>query len=251
MVNKKTVALTAIIVLFFVTPLFSMEKVFYTLRNYSKDPATLKDIEQHHQKIDVIIAQAYYVLKNGRVKGRIGQGDQSLAEKYHLKFMPMVTNEDYDAKAVSAFLGDQKAQQRTITTLLNYCKKYKVYGLQIDFEHITETKKNQFNRFYGQLSTALHRTGLALSVAVIPNPYPSSRSAYQQSRRRTWSGVFDLKYLAQKSDFVSVMAYDQHVNTTTPGPIAGIPWDKKVLDSVLTFIPKNKLSRLRRQISFA
>src|SRR5919109_352185 len=58
----------------------------------------------------------------------------------------------------------------------------------------------------------------------------------------SWRAAYDLAALARLSDFVTIMTYSQHTRRTTPGPQAGIPWMRSVVDYVLKAVPAEKLS---------
>ena len=45
--------------------------------------------------------------------------------------MPLVTNENFNAKQVDQFLNDQATQKQAINNLVRLCKNNHYYGLQI------------------------------------------------------------------------------------------------------------------------
>jgi cellulose synthase/poly-beta-1,6-N-acetylglucosamine synthase-like glycosyltransferase/peptidoglycan/xylan/chitin deacetylase (PgdA/CDA1 family) len=51
----------------------------------------------------------------------------------------------------------------------------------------------------------------------------------------------ELKYVAQHSDGILLMNYDQHENTSGPGPIAAEDWFENNLQHALELVPKDKL----------
>lgn len=215
---------------------------FYALRNFSQDPLIKKDLAKHHQVINRIIAQSYFVRADGSLGGEIGTNDQALAKRYGLKFMLMITNTDYDSTKITAFLNDKAAQQKMIRELLSVCDQHKPEGVQIDFEHMPADERAHFNEFYRQVAQTLHQHHYKVSVAIIPVAYPNTKAPFQSLRQRGWSSVFDPAFLEKYSDFVTVMAYDQHVENSPPGPIASIPWNQAILKQLAPLIPKNKLS---------
>ncbi len=68
------------------------------------------------------------------------------------------------------------------------------------------------------------------------------KSTYLQAKYNNWSGAYDLSALAKLSDFVTIMAYDQHTDTTTPGPVASYVWDQALIKDALKSTSRDKLS---------
>ena len=94
-----------------------------------------------------------------------------------------------------------------------------------------------------QTATALHKHGLKLSMAVVPNaPGYAGRGPFAKWIWEYWKGAYDLKALGQALDLVCLMTYDQHTRWTTPGPVAGMPWVMANLEYALKVVPKEKLS---------
>ena len=82
------------------------------------------------------------------------------------------------------------------------------------------------------------KDNLKLSIAIVAKT-TDDPSKYEPSFWKNWAGVFDYKTLAENTDFVSVMAYDEQ---NSGGPIATIAWQKKVLDYALKNVPPEKIS---------
>ena len=88
-------------------------------------------------------------------------------------------------------------------SLLKYCKLYRIHGINVDFEAMSERTERYFMQFLRELSMTLRPEGYLLSVDV---PVPSPWSDYYQR----------LRY-SEVCDYVIVMAYDEHY----PGSDAG------------------------------
>src|SRR5207247_896471 len=130
------------------------------------------------------------------------------------------------------------AQQKALDALLLECKKNNFAGVQFDLEMIPIKNKAALTQFYQNAADLLHKNGLIVSFALAPtltdDHFPT---LYQKKLYDVWQGVYDFKKLGEFSDFVTIMAYDQHASGTTPGPIASLPWDKQVIQHALQFIP--------------
>jgi spore germination protein YaaH len=100
-------------------------------------------------------------------------------------------------------------------------------GLQIDFEYIPQRDGEAFFSFLGEL-----RGGIKNKMFTIALP----------ARTRPLTGdVFDYSRISPLVDRVLVMAYDEHWSASEPGPIASLPWCKRVAEYALSVIGREKL----------
>ena len=106
-----------------------------------------------------------------------------------------------------------------------------------------EPEYTAFTHFYQKVANVLHQNGFKIAIALVPmlteNPPASD---YLKGKYEGWSGVYDYKTLGKSSDFVTLMAYDQHASITTPGPMAGVIWDEAIIQYALKYIPPEKIS---------
>jgi spore germination protein YaaH len=127
--------------------------------------------------------------------------------------------------------------------MLARCRRFGFYGIQFDFENILVTDKDAFTAFYRAAAKVLRANGFAISIAVVPrindDPGPTS---YHRWIYEYWRGVYDYKALADVSELISFMTYDQHTHFTPPGPVAGIPWMVQCIEFVLKSVPAEKIS---------
>jgi spore germination protein len=82
------------------------------------------------------------------------------------------------------------------------------------------------------------KNNLILSIAVIAQVSEKPED-YENNLWQNLIGVYDYKTLAENSDFVSVMAYD---DPESRGPVAEMSWLKRALEHSLKLIPASKLS---------
>jgi spore germination protein YaaH len=86
-----------------------------------------------------------------------------------------------------------------------------------------------------------HKHGLLLSAAVV-GKYSDERNPGSPGGYDDWSGVYDYPRLARDADFLSIMAYPQHTASTGPGPLAGLPWVRRIVDFTRSAVPAQKIS---------
>jgi spore germination protein YaaH len=133
-----------------------------------------------------------------------------------------VNDAGFDATAMARLLGDRQRRATLVTNLAQAAADAGADGLDIDFEHMNfgsdgasrTAVKKRFPRFLAQLQARLHADGRKLSVAL-----PARTGA----RDGSWE-VFDYRAIAPTVDRARVMAYDYHVPSGRPGPVAPLSW---------------------------
>lgn len=125
---------------------------------------------------------------------------------------PMFTNSSMSE--TSKMLSDYKSRENVINQIIKYIKQYNLDGINIDFEGMYETDKDNFSRFLIEIRPRLNEIGAVLSVDVTaPDGAPE------------WSLCYDRYTIGKVADYVMFMAYDQYgVSATKAGTTAGHNW---------------------------
>lgn len=225
-----------------------MEKLFYVLHNntpsrISAAKQTAVSLDKHFQSIDILVPQAYQIDENGMLWGAVDSDILQFARAHKMKLMPLITNTKFNKQIVHQFLLNQNAKTRAINAILEACQKQHYGGVQFDFEMVSVEDKDLLTQFYLAAAAALHKNNLSVSFAVAPlvtdNPQASD---FLKKIYANWEGAYDLKKIGEASDFVSIMAYNQHGGITTPGPTASIVWVEAAIQYALQYIPPQKIS---------
>lgn len=246
--QKKIFLLLMLVFLCFCHNAFAIENLFYMLRDDSPDKINdagtgFNSLKNNPNYIHIVGPQAYQVDRQGIVWGEVDSRIMTFAAQHQIKVMPLVTNVDFSHATIHAFLNDAAAQARTIQDLLTACQKNHYYGIQFDFEGISIDDKDALTRFYSAAADVLHKNGFAISVTVVPQLTTDPASSnFLGLRYENWSGAYDYKALAKSCDFLTLMAYDQHNDGTTPGPVAALPWVEDIIKYALQQIPAQKIS---------
>ena len=215
------------------------EALFYTR---DREDA-FRSFADHVEKISVVAPQVYQVMDDGVVWGQVDPRVLDLARRHDVKVMPLIRQPGFDQETFHRLLHDPEARARTVAALVDLAREHDFWGWQFDFENIRLADRDAFTTFYREAAEALHADGRTLSVAVVPFDGRTGATAYQRFMQANWRGAFDLKALAEIGDFISLMTYDQHTRRTPPGPIAGLPWVRRMLDHALAEgVPPEKLS---------
>ena len=101
-------------------------------------------------------------------------------------------------------------------------------GVQIDFEAVSRDDADLFADFLKELRGSLP-AGKRLSVAVPARTEPVAADAYDYAR------------IGPLVDRLVIMAYDEHWSTSSPGPVASLPWCAKVVDHARRVLARDKI----------
>ncbi len=224
---------------FFVVPKFvfgadySFEKIFYLSQANIEEG--VKSLNQNWQKVDIIAPQMYSVAPNLLLYGKLGPKLKKSISDHNLKVMPLVVNASFKQTTIHNLLLSQKAQDSVINGLVTLAKKDNYIGWQYDFENISYLDKDLYSAFVERTYKAFQQNNLALSVTVV------ARSVdYEDTNAfKNWSGVYDFKKIADNSDFITLMAYD---DPNSKGPTASVDFVNKALAYAKDKIPAEKLS---------
>ncbi len=216
-----------------------MERLFY----YVDAEDSYASLAQHIDQISVIAPQAFSVDENGVVWGEVDPRVMRLAGQHHVPVMPLIVNPGFNQQMLHELLTNDVARHRATQMLLELCRRNGFWGIQFDFEDLSIKDRDAYSRFVKETADALHAEDFKLSLAVVhrPDELPGP-TAYQAWLFEDWRAGYDLDALARSADFISVMTYSQHTRRTPPGPNAGLPWVRDVVQYFLDHMPAEKLS---------
>lgn len=100
-------------------------------------------------------------------------------------------------------------------------------GVQIDFESVSRDDAEHFFDFLRELRVRLP-VGKMLSVAVPARTAPTA-------------GAYDYSRIAPLVDRIVIMAYDEHWSSSSPGPVASLPWCSRIVEYAKSAIENDKI----------
>lgn len=109
--------------------------------------------------------------------------------------------------------------------------KYNLDGVNVDIENVTEVDNDNYTNLVKTLREKLPAEK-TVSVAVAANPNGWTTG---------WHGSYDYKELGKYADYIMVMAYDEHYEGGTPGPVASYDFIKNSIEYTLKYVPKEKV----------
>lgn len=179
--------------------------------------------------VNVVSPAFFYLDEKGNFKENIGSKGQAYIEWAHnngYKVWPMFSNAEAATKSLSItseIVNSYERRQELIEQLVNACVKYKLDGINVDFENMRQDDKDKYSRFIIELTPRLKEMGKVTSVDVTA-----------PDGSETWSMCFDRHIIGDVADYIVFMAYDQYgVSSNKPGTTAGYDWVKLSLNKFL------------------
>ncbi len=155
--------------------------------------------------------------------------DLIAASKEDTEIFPLISN--YDAvrgdwqPVIGQMLLNPQARLNLRTQLDKFFAANPSYrGLSLDFEELPDEAHAAYQTFIGELYQDFRAKNLRL--------YVNTATATEDD---------ELRFLAANTDGILLMNYDQHENTSGPGPIAAQDWFENNLQRTLKIVPKQKI----------
>jgi spore germination protein len=161
---------------------------------------------------------------DGTLLGTPDQSATGRASAAGIPIWPSLANDPVNPRGTDQLLNNPQAVARLINEMTNAVKYVGYSGINVDFEGMLGTDKVAFTAFIQQLATALHAHGAKLIVDIVPHDFAGLNQ---------YSAAYDVAAIGKAADLVDLMAYDQHGDGGTPGPVAGLDWDVSILKATL------------------
>src|SRR6201987_289265 len=211
------------------------------------DAASFSSLREYAHQIDMLYPEWLHVLgPEGNVQGL----DQQTYHYFNVvhdgkvrtvddEVMPFLKSEDTDMEVfplvnnfdetewkpeIARFLMDPAARANFRRQIDAFLASDKYRGLMVDFEDFAKNAQPGYLALLCELSQDLHAKGIKLYVSV-------------PARDRD----FDYAPIADRTDGVVLMDYDEHESENEPGPVASQDWFTKNLELAKQKIPLDKL----------
>jgi peptidoglycan-N-acetylglucosamine deacetylase len=221
---------------------------------YQNDEPSYSSLKQHIRQIDMLFPdwlhvvaadgnlvgatpefpiQLYSVVDKTGVHGVDPQNRIArliAATKKSMEVFPMLNDynpltQDWNGDAIGKLLENPAARQRLHDQLDQFLYANPQYhGICLDFELVPPQDRELYAQWIAELYHDLHAKNLRLYVNV-------------EIGNKDWF----LKALAANTDGVILMDYDQHEDSSEPGPVAAQSWFDANLQHMLAAIPKQKI----------
>jgi cellulose synthase/poly-beta-1,6-N-acetylglucosamine synthase-like glycosyltransferase/peptidoglycan/xylan/chitin deacetylase (PgdA/CDA1 family)/spore germination protein YaaH len=214
------------------------------------DAASFASLKEYYPQIDFLFPEWLHVLTaDGRLqsvtetnalfdtldeKGKPRQVDDKVmpflkSEKAPTEVLPLVNNFDpitnqWRPDVTAKFLGDPAARQRFRNELATFLETDQYKGITLDIEAFPDNSRGDYKQLVKELYGDLQSRGLKLYIAVPVN-----------------DKQFDYAGIAQLSDGLILMNYDEHYPGGEPGAVSSQDWFINNLEAALAVMPRDKI----------
>lgn len=216
-------------------PDFALDKEVAVFLVYWDQDKGFEDIKNNTDKISAVYPFWYEMQADGSIEYYTGAEDEEIIEfckNNNIKIIPVITN-DHDPDRVETLFADSNKTQTHINTIVSLVEDNGYDGVEIDYESLEATDREDYSDFMTNLSTKIHADGKLLATAVHA----------KTSDQGTWGGpaAQDWLVLGEVCDAIKIMTYDFHWSTSAAGDIAPLSWMEEVYDYAETVLPKEKV----------
>ncbi len=186
------------------------------------DDSSLASLKQNYNSLDWVVPE--WIRLSGDPKDPLvldmNQGAREALDflqknKPEIPVLPLLQNyknEQWNSDILVRSVSNEDQRQKLIAALLTQIDKYKFGGITIDIEEVPQSSQTNLFVFMKELRAELQTRGLILAQAV---PFDNPDWNY--------------KAYASVTDYLMLMAYDQHWSTGEAGPVAGQDWYESIL----------------------
>ncbi|MDB5284774.1 MAG: glycosyltransferase [Bacteroidota bacterium] len=169
-------------------------------------------------KMNMVLPEWLFVDPNGdSVIANIDLKAFGLLDTSKAKIVPLLTNnfgDKWNDSCVTRIVSTPESRSKFITGLMKVLRKWGFDGVSVDFEDLYSLHSDQdLVEFHRELYDSLHANKMIATQCIPP-----------------FNKDYKISELHKFNDYIFVMAYDQHFQSTKPGSISGGKWVEQVLD---------------------
>ena len=143
-----------------------------------------------------------------------------------MPILPLVQNyknEQWNTDILVKSVSTEEQRQKLIASLLDVIAKNHFGGLTLDIEEVPASSQTNLFIFVSEIHQELQQRGLVLAQAV---PFDNPDWNY--------------KAFASATDYLMLMAYDEHWSDGEAGPVAGQDWFERILSKRMEELSPSK-----------
>lgn len=159
------------------------------------------------------------------------------AKQENIKVLAILANlieeegDVWDHKRVELVIENSQKRKAHIEAIVAKVEEFGFDGVNIDYEALERSQRDNFSRFVQELSTSLHSKGKILGVAIHPKTSENNPKEDNGSHAQDWVAI------SRSADQMYFMTYGEHSLETDPGPVASITW----VNDIISYAKKLKV----------
>jgi len=186
-----------------------------------------KQVEQ--SEVNTLVPRWFFLNSSMQITDHTDSALLTWASTTNREVWPLLGNRS-NAEMTHQMLSSSANRTSVVTQVTAYVKKYKLDGINVDFENVLPTDRAGMTAFVTSLAASLHTIGAVVSVDVSPD------------LGTDWTEAFDYAKLGAVSDYMVLMGYEEHWNgDPIAGSVASLPWVERALDTMLTDVVRAKV----------
>lgn len=139
----------------------------------------------------------------------------------------------FNSDIASRLFASEQAEENLINNVVNTMKAKNYYGLNIDFEYIYPSDRENYNNFLRKIAARMHSLGYLIMSAIAPK--------ISATQRGTLYEAHDYPAHGELMDRVIIMTYEWGYLAGPPQAVAPLNEVRRVLDYAVTAIPRDKI----------
>lgn len=161
----------------------------------------------------------------------------ALARENHVAPVMVVTNiregASFNSDLASTIFADAAVMQKLIGNIIDTLKRKNYYAVNIDFEYLFPSDRENYSYFINQLHAAASAAGFPVFVALAPKLSADQKGLLYEAH--------DYAAQGRAADRIILMTYEWGYLAGPPQAVAPIDQVRKVLDYATTAIPRQKI----------
>ena len=192
------------------------------------DAQSFFSLRKNISKVNLILPEWFFIdPKADTLLVNIDKRAFDIIKASGVKVMPMLSN-SYNAKwnggALHRILNSPAKTKRLINDVIKLLTVNDFAGINVDFEEMQESKNEVLTNFQRDLYNALHNRGFLVTQNVSP-----------------FNDDYNYTELAKYNDYLFLMAYDEHSESTKPGPVCSQKWIEAAVDKLASKVSPSKI----------
>lgn len=192
------------------------------------DPQSFYSLKRNIGKTNLVLPEWFFI--DGKADTLITNIDKKaydIIKAAKVKVMPLLSNNfngKFSGDALHRIFTNKAKQDKLIDDVIKQLERFKFTGINVDFEELKEDKNENLSGFQKNLYERLHAKGFLVTQNVSP-----------------FNDDYNYKELSKYNDYIFLMAYDEHNESTKPGPVSSQKWIEAAVAELATHVPTGKI----------